>query len=471
MNRTLRYVIISLLVVAAIGGVIWWQRQPADESSMAERTATVERGPMIVTVTAAGTVEPEARAGLAFEIPGRVETVAVKVGEPVETEQMMAQLDTRSLEEQVEQAEASLELAQAQLAQLVAGPRPQEIAATEARGLRAAEAQLAAAIANRDQIRAGASEAEIASAEAQIAQAELKVKSAQLEYDRVRAEDRSETTVENAKEDLYVAEQELAAVQAELEELLAGVDPEELRAAEADVWAAAAQRDAAQAQLELMKAGPTQEQIDNAAAQVAQAQAALDQARLSLARATLYAPFDGVVAAINAVAGEQAPVGRPALVLLDTSGFHVETSADELDIARLEPGQSAEITLDALPDVTLMGVVDRIAPISQMEGGIVTYDVTVALDPTDAPIKADMTASLTILVQELENVLQVPTWMVRVDRTTGQTYVHRQMGEDVEAVDVSLGIRYEGMSQVIGGDLEEGDTLVWIPQDENQLVQ
>jgi multidrug efflux pump subunit AcrA (membrane-fusion protein) len=53
---------------------------------------------------------------------------------------------------------------------------------------------------------------------------------------------------------------------------------------------------------------------------------------------------------------------------------------------------------------------------------------------------------------------------VRVDQDTGQTYVHRQVGDDVERVDVKLGTRYEGVAQVLDG-LSEGDKAVWVVED------
>jgi multidrug efflux pump subunit AcrA (membrane-fusion protein) len=57
----------------------------------------------------------------------------------------------------------------------------------------------------------------------------------------------------------------------------------------------------------------------------------------------------------------------------------------------------------------------------------------------------------------------VPTWVVRVDRDAGQTYVHRRAGDDVERVDVELGVRHGGFAQVLDG-LTEGDEVVWVPE-------
>lgn len=459
MKRRVVYIILGLLVVAAVGGVFVWQSQSKGEAPEISRSTTVERGDLSVAVSASGKIKPEERVNLAFEAPDRVTEVLVEVADEVKAGDVLARLDTRSLKLQVEQSKAALASAKAQLAQVKAGPRPGEIEQAEA-NLSAAEANLSAAAANRDQVKGGPTKAQIAAAEAQVAAANTERELAQDAYDDIKEDG---TQKEQANYDLYTAKKKLTAAQAELERLLAGADVEELRAANADVWAASAQRDAAQAQLDLVLAGPTEEDIADAEAQVAQAQAALELAELSLERATLEAPFDGVVSEVNIKAGEMAPTGRPAIVLLDPKSFYITISVDEMDVAQLLEGQSAEVVPDAFPETLITGVVESIAPIATLEGGVVAYDVVIALTPTEAPIRTDMTANTTIWVKELTDVLKIPTWIVRVDRDTGQTYVHRRVGQQIERVDVELGVRSEGAVQVLDG-LSEGDELVWLDQ-------
>jgi HlyD family secretion protein len=462
MKRRTLYVIGAVAVVAVILGIaLLWTRQVRSSEEEEVRSAVVERGTMLVAVSASGSVEPEAQVSLEFEQPsGRVAEVRVGVGDAVAAGDVLAQLDTRRLALQVEQAQAALASAEAQLAQLQDGARPEEVAAAEA-NLRAAQAQVSAAAANRDQVETGPSQAQIAGARSQVAAAELQVKLARDRYDTTSGDEKRK---EQARYDLWAAEKALAAAQAELDRLLAGADADEVRGAQANVSAAAAQRDAAQAQLDQLVGGATEAEIMDAEAQVTQAQAALEEAKLLLARATLRAPFDGVVAAVNVTAGEMVPVGLPAITLLDTSTFRVTVGVDEIDVGRLAGGQTAEVALDALPELTFSGSVERIAPAATFEGGVVYYDVLIELDSTDAPIRADMTANATIVVDKLTDVLMIPTWVVHVDRDTGQTYVDRQIGDDVERVDVALGVRYGGFVQVLGG-LSEGDEVLWVPND------
>jgi HlyD family secretion protein len=460
MKRTTLYAILGAAAIAAVAGVFLLRECSAAQPEEETRSAIVERGTMRVAVSASGSVEPQARVSLEFEGTDRVAEVNVEMGDAVEEGDVLAWLDTRQLELQVQQAQASLKLAEVQLTELQAGPQPEDVEAAEA-NLEAAQAQVSAAAANRDDVEAGPTDAQIAAAEANLASAKLQHKVALDTYLRIQTMEKWETEQEQTQYELHIAENALAAAQAELDDLLAGADADEVRSAQANVEAAAAQADAAQARLDLLLAGATAEQIADAAAQVAQAEAALELAELALKHATLHAPFDGIVAEVNVEAGEMAPAGMPAITLLDASKFHVTVSVDEIDVGRLAKGQAAQVMLDALPDVVIDGTVERIASVADFEGGVVYYEVTIALAPTKAPARADMTASATIEVEELTDVLMIPTWVVRVDRTTGQTYVHRQVGDDVERVDVELGVRYEGAVEVLGG-LSEGDEIIWV---------
>lgn len=456
MGRRSIIVILVVVILAAAGGVAFWRLRPGQGGQEeAVRSAIVERGEMVVAVTASGSIEPEARVGLTFETPGRVAEVLVDEGDQVEEGDVLARLDTDQSAVQVEQAQAALTSAEAQLSELLAGPRAKEIEQAEA-NLQSASAQLAAAAANRDQVASGPTQAEIASARAQVAQANTAKEIAQDTYDLIEEEG---TEKEQANYDLFTAKQELAAAEAQLEDLLAGPDQDQLRAAQANVAAAAAQRDASQARLDQLLAGSTEEDIADAEAQVDQAEAALELAELSLRNASLRAPFGGVVSEVNLTPGELSPTQQPPVILIDDSALHMTIAVDELDISRLEEGQTAEVTLEALPDVTVAGTIRSIAPIATTESGVITYDVWIDLASTDAPLRTDMTANATIVVEQLTDTLKIPTWLVQVDRETGQPFVERRVGDDIERVDVELGARHEGVVQVLSG-LSEGEEVV-----------
>lgn len=461
MQRRTIYLIVGLVFAALAGGALLWRSTLGSQaSSGVTRSAVVERGSMVVSVTASGRIEPAARIGLSFEAPGILAELFVEEGERVVAGDPLAQLDTAQVELQVQQAEAALFSAQAQLDQLQAGPRSGQVDQARA-NLQTASAQLSTAMANRDQIASGPTDADIAAARAQVAQARAAEKVAQDSYDVI---DEEGTRKEQANYDLYTAKQELAAAEAQLETLTAGPGEEELRAAQANVAAAVAQRDASQAQLDQLLGGATPQDIIEGKAQVEQAQAGLALAEHSLGIATLHAPFDGVVWKINVTPGEMSPPQQPAIILLDDSVFRMTVGVDELDISRVVEGQSAQVTVESLPGSSIRGTVRTIAPLAAVEGGIVTYAVLIDLEATHTPLRADMTANATLVAEELTDALRIPTWAVRVDRDTGQTYVHRRVKDEIERVDVELGVRFEGLTQVLQG-LSEGDELVRLEEE------
>ena len=218
--------------------------------------------------------------------------------------------------------------------------------------------------------------------------------------------------------------------------------------------------------LERLQQGADDLDLEAAQLDVETAQLALERAQSDLDKATLRAPFDGYVSAVNITVGEAAPTGLPAVSLVDLSNFHITVSVDEIDVARLETGLSVAVTVDALPDLTLNGVIERIGPAAALDQDLISYPVVISLDPVEAPLRAGMSASTVIMVEELTDQLLIPNWVVRIDQTTGQPYVFRQNGEENERVDIQLGISYEGHSQVLGG-LEEGDVLVLIREASN----
>lgn len=493
MKRIVIYVVLGILIVGGVAaGLIWRSRQLETQAEAMLRSTVVERGEMIVAVSASGTIEPARRAHLALEQSGQVSDVLVNIGDEVAEGDALVSLDSARAALQMEQARANVASAEAQLAKLRAGPRREEVDASEA-NVRAAEAQVGVAAAERDQVAEGAGAADTASAEAEVASALTQQK---------KAYDWHETTMEcftikksagdvvdigegqtitltegfereicpllgvpeeQARYRLEAADEALQAARARLEEVEGGADRNQLSAAQSNVAAAAARQDAAQAQLDLLVAGATGEQIVGAEATVDQARAALDQAEIRLGQARLQAPFDGLVADVDVTVGQQAVAGVPVVTLIDPSLFHVTIGVDELDVAHLAQGQRAELSFDALPNTVVTGTVRRIAEAAALDGGIVTYDVRIDLAPTDAPIKADMTTSATIVVEEISDALKIPTWAIHVDRDTGQYFVRRRTASGIEQVDVELGARYEGVAQVLRG-LSAGDEIVRDPE-------
>jgi multidrug resistance efflux pump len=206
--------------------------------------------------------------------------------------------------------------------------------------------------------------------------------------------------VESASETLDLANGNLEAAQAYLDDLLNGPDTTDLQLADAQVWVASAEQAAAQAYLNLLLAGPRPESISVSEAQMMQAQAALDAAEAKRDKAILRAPFDGIISDITIRANEWANPGQQIALMAASGGLEVETTdLNEIDVARVREGDTVSVTFDALPGVTVSGKVLSIASRSS-EGAGVNYTVRISLDEIPDALRWGMTAFVDIDVSE-----------------------------------------------------------------------
>jgi multidrug efflux pump subunit AcrA (membrane-fusion protein) len=364
----------------------------------------------VVSVT--GEVVPEVWATVSAQEGGTVVEILVEPGDEVAEGDLLARLDPADAQLGLRRAEAALQIVRAQLESLLAGPREEEIAMAEAE-VEAAEAALIQAAAQLDQLAAGMVEAEIAAAEAQVTVAQAEELAAREAHElamkcyEFTLPDGTEDFVcpllgppeEQARYNLQVATEALDAAQAQLDALVAGA-ANRISSANSAVTAASAQRDVAQAQLDLLEAGATAEEIGAARAAISQAQAALETARVALERTEVRAPLAGVVGMVKVRTGELVTVGQPLFVVGDLNTLRVETTdLDEIDVARVEIGQQASISLDALPEQVFTGRVSHISPMAEPGAGGVNYSVVIEVDAMGDAIRWGMTAFVDIEVE------------------------------------------------------------------------
>jgi multidrug resistance efflux pump len=130
-------------------------------------------------------------------------------------------------------------------------------------------------------------------------------------------------------------------------------------------------------------------------------EAQLNAANAEVAAFEITAPFDGVVAKMNAKAGSSIPAGEVAAVVADFSKWLVKTTdLTEIDVVKLTENGPVLVKLDALPDVELHGTVLSIGQTYSENQGDVVYDVTVQLTDTHPAIRWGMTASMTFTNEE-----------------------------------------------------------------------
>ena len=346
-------------------------------------------------VSAQGFIVPQRSSDLAFRSGGRVSEVLIAEGDRVKQGQALIRLQDDQLRAAVAQAQAALDLAKANRAQVDEGARAQDVTAAEA-AVRSAEAQVTAASAERDRLTGGATAASIAAAQARLSSALVEQKLAQDAYDKVTECVTIKgnevcpglgTPEEQARLRVAATNEAVNAARTALDEATKG-SGKQVQAAQANVAAAQAQIDIAQAQLERLKAGATEAQIAAAQASVAQAEAGLQAAQAALNEATLIAPFDGTIAQINTEAGQVVGPGSAIVSMADLNTWVIETDdLSEVDVINVQPDQAVTITFDALPGVKLNGKVLAVTPKAQTKRGDVTYTVKIAIDEPDPRVE------------------------------------------------------------------------------------
>lgn len=212
---------------------------------------------------------------------------------------------------------------------------------------------------------------------------------------------------------------------------------------------AKAQLDDAQRTYDLLKNG------DNSDA-IASAQAAVDAAQATVNKLSIIAPFSGEVAVVYSQVGDVVAAGTEALALVDRSKLHIDVSVDETSIARVQVGNTADITFDALNDLSATGKVTMIDPIGTATSGVVNYTVRVELDKTDPAILIGATATVVINTGDPQSVLFVPVSAVLSD-AQGE-YVMRVKNGLTERVTVVSG-QIVDQTVIVVGDLQKGDVV------------
>jgi len=214
-----------------------------------------------------------------------------------------------------------------------------------------------------------------------------------------------------------------------------------------------------QANLALRQAPPRSVDVAGLRAQVLDAQTAYQQAQERLADVQIIAPVDGVVTDIVPSIGEQVSANVTAVKMVSTEGYSVEALVPEADIAKVEPGQSVEITLDAFgDDVKFKGSIISENPDQTKVSDAIYYKVYATIDPSGLDVKPGMTSNLIIKTGSREDVLVIPTRSIR-DRD-GQRYVRTIVNGTVKETDIELGLRGdEGRAEVTKG-LSENQIIV-----------
>jgi HlyD family secretion protein len=455
-------VTVALGLVVALGVGVWVQQrtQGASRATQTMRTAQVVRGTLTASVTASGVLQPYAQVEVRSRSTGTVVDLRVQAGDKVRAGDLLAAIDDKDARASYEsaaaqltnarakldqsrqtlaaaraqnatkitQAEAALRTAQAQLAQVLAGSRPEEI--TQAREA-LEQAQAAATLA-----RQGIERAQSLYGQGMIARQDLD--QAQSQYDTAQAQVR--------------------AAQAKLQEAQAGNTAEAIAVTRAQMREAEAALAAARA-ARLQEAALAAD-VAASAAQVRSAEGSAAQARDHVGEARIAAPIDGIVATLavqvgQSVIGGSNSGGTLVMTIADTRTVQAELAVDESDIAHIRIGMPVRVTVDALPGRTFTGRVSRIAPQAVVTQNVTQFTVVVPIDNPDRLLRLGMSVDGEFIIVERQNVLMVPVEAVRGDRTRTALVVE---GAELVPVTVETGATNGAQVEIVHG-LEAGQTV------------
>ena len=442
--------------ILSLFGLVGWQSAEhvwGTHPDSKYRMSKVERGDIIAYVSATGTLNPVIMVQVGTQVSGTIVKLFADFNSTVVPGQQLAQLDQASFRAKVVQAEANLDTARAEVKNALAN-------------VHNVQASIATA------------QADVGSRAAQIEKARVSIVDTKRVLERQRALfarsllPRSEVETAQTAYDTAVAQHS---------------------ATQADRESAAAKLHATRAQLAAAEA-----QVEKAQAQVHQAQAALDQTRVDLDRTLIRSPVTGTVISRSVDVGQTvaASLQAPTLFTIaqDLTKMQVDTNVSEADIGHVVVGQTATFTVDAYPGHIMHGTVREIRSAPLMVQNVVHYNAVIAVENPERKLRPGMTATVSILTAEQEQVLKVPKTALRFQpqltpqereqfvlafqrrqaaHTPGSTGVAlRRLWQNTPKVwiltpegtllpiIVRLGITDDQFSELQEGDVQEGQELI-----------
>lgn len=394
MRRTAAAILALSLVIVTLAGCA------RDNDDLP--TATVTRGEVRSTVSVSGNLEAPDKRFVSFTVPGTVDQVLVEKGDSVRRGDVLARLDSRDLQRNVDLARTRVEQARIQY-------------------------QIA-----DQQLRETIYPSYYGSYVIDVPGVWMALDDAAERVDRAR--------------DL-IDQGDMTEAHVLLQQVLEDIDRAK-ESSEARKW----DFPIAIKVMELQR--------EAAAASLTAAELNMQAARDALDDATITAPIDGVITMAELNEGDiltAATLANPAFQIVDTSRLQMSGLIDEMDIADITVGQEAFVTLDALPGIEVDGTVSFISQAAMIQAGVVMYQTTVSLADPDPRVKDGMSATANIIAERRDNVLTVPTSAVFRDAGRDVVYLVADDGSTTRQ-EVSIGLRGGRIMEILSG-VSEGDNV------------
>lgn len=474
-----RLVVPTIAAVAVVGGGLTLLVRHGGSGSTEYRTATATVGTVTQTLALSGNLSPVGASDLDFGSSGKISAVNVQPGQKVTAGEVLATLDSNSLQAALIQAKATLSSAQARVSLDGSGPTAQTLAQSQA-SVRSAQAQVASAQTALTDGNA-VDQAAITQAQDQLTADQNSCKASPATSTPTPSPSASPSptpapTPNPACGKITGDNEAVAAARAK--------QTQDQHQEQNSLTQAQSQLANAQAQLATADQSATATQLAQDQAQVQVDQVNVDNAQLAVAGATITAPVAGVVGQVNITVGQLTSGGSSTgssnaggggggggaggsstgsgsstthdIVVLTPGAFEVVGSVSDTQVSEVALNQTAQVSVagDSNP---ITGKVTNIAAEPTVTSGVATFPVTVVLSGTNSDLHSGVSASVSLVINQVSDVLTVPTSAVRPNGAgdTVETLVNNQ----VVSVPVTIGATDSLRTQIQSG-LTEGETVV-----------
>ena len=345
----------------------------------------------VADVIVEGNLLPRETAWLAFGQPGLVSEVLVEEGQQVSQGDVLARLNGRERVE-AQLAAAELERLNAQQALDDLNEKAPLASSTALQKLTTAEKKAIDARQALDDLDTDRFQEDLDDARLEVEEAQDELEDAQEAFDNYKDMDEDSSSRKDAEDDLEEAQQTYDDA-VEKRDLFVN----QLEAARANLSQAEAALEDARREADARQSGPdpdelalAQSRLENTVAQVTASQAALEDLEI-------VAPFDGTVLEVEIATNERVAPNEPLVLLADRSTWYVDTSdLTEIEVVQVQPGDTAILTPDAMPELELTGVVEKISDTYTEKSGDILYTVRIRLDKTDPRLRWGMTMQVNL---------------------------------------------------------------------------
>ena len=460
-------IILSVILLLMAGAGYWYylrttariEAKQKEASELEPDTAKVEYGDLTNTLDdISGIVRSNQSVYLYWQISGTVSAVNVEVGDKVKKGDVLAELDSSSIDSSVIDAVVTKENAEESLERLYTSTLALEEARTKMveakRAVEDAQKALnALGVVREDELEIGVKYDDYM-------RAVSNYEKAQQTYDQYKDRDldsaeriRAQNALESAKSQMDSAKAQYNWYNGETEEI-------DIQKADAALKLAQAELDDAVRAYNRIKDGPTENQVRSLQAQI-------DAAAATVNTSKIIAPIDGTVAQVDAkpfdvITYESTAAARDILAVRidDLTSHYIDISVTELEVNNIKLGQDVTITFDAIPLREYTGTIVNISNAGTVSNLSVNYALTVKMDEVDDSIKSGMMADVAIVTSQVKNVLYVPMQAVTVSSDGVTRVVQKLMADGTYSeIPVQAGLRSGTNIQVTSDQLREGDEV------------